>query len=78
VAQYPFILVDEVTIEEAATGRATLVATLVALSVGAVILVPALVYLYVLFQRPLPASTTPSGAAPDGDVNPRPTGADVY
>jgi cytochrome d ubiquinol oxidase subunit II len=51
VAQYPYILVPELTIEEAATGRPTLVAMLVALAVGAVVLVPALVYLYRLFQR---------------------------
>jgi cytochrome d ubiquinol oxidase subunit II len=51
-AQYPYVLVPEVTIEEAATGRATLVAMLVALVGGAVLLIPALVYLYVLFQRP--------------------------
>jgi cytochrome d ubiquinol oxidase subunit II len=50
-AQYPYVLVPEVTIEEAATGRATLVAMLVALVGGAVLLVPALIYLYVLFQR---------------------------
>ena len=42
----------EVTIEEAAVGRSTLVAMLVALGAGAVVLVPSLVYLYVLFQRP--------------------------
>jgi cytochrome d ubiquinol oxidase subunit II len=53
-AQYPYVLVPEVTIEEAATGRATLVAMLVALVGGAVVLVPALVYLYVLFQRSPP------------------------
>jgi cytochrome d ubiquinol oxidase subunit II len=51
-AQYPYLLLPEVTIEEAATGRATLVALLVALLAGALILVPALVYLYALFQRP--------------------------
>jgi cytochrome d ubiquinol oxidase subunit II len=51
VAQYPYLLLPEVTIEEAARGRATLVAMLVALVGGAVVLVPALVYLYVLFQR---------------------------
>jgi len=50
VAQYPYILVPDVTIEEAATGRQTLVAMLIALGVGAVFLVPALVYLYQLFQ----------------------------
>ena len=75
VAQYPYILVPEVTIEEAATGRATLVAMLVALGGGAVFLVPALVYLYVLFQRSPPA---PAGSTPDAEVNPRSTGADVY
>jgi cytochrome bd ubiquinol oxidase subunit II len=51
VAQYPYVLVPEVTIEQAAGGRATLVAVLVALLAGSVVLVPALVYLYVLFQR---------------------------
>jgi cytochrome bd ubiquinol oxidase subunit II len=71
VAQYPYILVPEVTIEEAATGRATLVAMLVALGGGAVFLVPALVYLYVLFQR------SPPQTALDG-ATPRATGADVY
>jgi cytochrome bd ubiquinol oxidase subunit II len=45
------VLLPEVTIEEAATGRATLQAVLVALLAGAVVLVPALVHLYVLFQR---------------------------
>ena len=62
VAQYPYLLVPEVTIEEAAGGRATLVAMLVALVGGSLILVPALVYLYVLFQRSQPnVSSTPSG-----------------
>jgi cytochrome d ubiquinol oxidase subunit II len=57
VAQYPYLLLPEVTIEEAARGRPTLLAVLVALVGGAVVLVPALVYLYVLFQRgPGPAS----------------------
>jgi cytochrome bd-type quinol oxidase subunit 2 len=54
VAQYPYVLLPEVTIEEAATGRATLVAMLVALIGGTVVLLPALVYLYVLFQRSPP------------------------
>ncbi|MCW2701721.1 MAG: cytochrome d ubiquinol oxidase subunit [Blastococcus sp.] len=57
LAQYPYILVGEVTIEEAARGRATLVAMLVTLVAGAVILLPALAYLYLLFQRsPEPGS----------------------
>ncbi|HXV93636.1 MAG TPA: cytochrome d ubiquinol oxidase subunit II, partial [Pseudonocardia sp.] len=65
VAQYPYVLLPYLTIEEAARGRATLVAMLVALVVGAVILVPALVYLYVLFQRGEPAEYAPAPAARD-------------
>jgi cytochrome d ubiquinol oxidase subunit II len=64
VAQYPYLLVPEVTIEEAATGRATLVAMLVALVAGSGVLVPALVYLYVLFQRsPVGSPSPPPEAA---------------
>jgi cytochrome d ubiquinol oxidase subunit II len=51
VAQYPYLLVPDLTIEEAARGRATLVAMLVALVGGSIVLLPALVYLYLLFQR---------------------------
>jgi cytochrome d ubiquinol oxidase subunit II len=63
VAQYPYILVPDLTIEEAATGRPTLVAMLVALAVGAVVLVPALVYLYRLFQKSPPEGAGAGAAA---------------
>jgi cytochrome d ubiquinol oxidase subunit II len=56
VAQYPYVLVPDVTIEEAAGGRSTLTAMLVALVAGGAILLPALVYLYSLFQRAPEAS----------------------
>jgi cytochrome d ubiquinol oxidase subunit II len=62
VAQYPYVLLPDLTIEEAAGGRATLVAMLVALVGGSVILVPALVYLYALFQR-APAGDRPADPA---------------
>ncbi|SDK00770.1 cytochrome bd-I ubiquinol oxidase subunit 2 apoprotein [Lentzea albidocapillata subsp. violacea] len=52
VGQYPYVLLPELTVDEAATGRTTLVALLTALSAGMLVLLPALVYLYVLFQRP--------------------------
>ena len=65
-AQYPYLLLPGLTIEEAARGRATLVAMLVALVAGAVILVPALVYLYRLFQRPPAGDESPATAAPAG------------
>jgi hypothetical protein len=51
-----------------------LLATLVALAAGAVFLVPALVYLYVLFQRS-PTARAPVEPASDAGVDPRPTGA---
>jgi cytochrome bd ubiquinol oxidase subunit II len=53
-AQYPYVLPPALTIDQAARGTATLVAMLVALVVGGVVLVPALIYLYVLFQRAHP------------------------
>ena len=55
VAQYPYLLPPALTISDAARGRATLVATLVVLIVGALFLVPALIYLYRMFQRSQPA-----------------------
>jgi cytochrome d ubiquinol oxidase subunit II len=64
LAQYPYLLLPGLTIEEAARGRATLVAMLVALVAGAVILVPALVYLYVLFQRGPTGSPSYEGSTP--------------
>ncbi len=59
VAQYPYLLPPALTIDEAARGEPTLLATLVVLVVGSLILVPALVYLYRLFQR------TPAPEAPE-------------
>jgi cytochrome bd ubiquinol oxidase subunit II len=50
-AQYPYILPPRVTIADAAASRTTLITLLVSLLIGAVLLVPALVYLYTLFQR---------------------------
>jgi len=54
VAQYPYVLPPEVTIEAAARGQTTLTAMLVVLGVGSVFLVPALVYMFALFQRSHP------------------------
>jgi cytochrome d ubiquinol oxidase subunit II len=50
-AQYPYVLPPDLTIDDAAAGEATLVAMLVSLIIGSCVLVPALVYLYRLFQR---------------------------
>jgi len=63
VGQYPYLLVDRLTIAQAAGSRATLVAMAVSLGVGAVLFVPALVALLVLAERgelteAIPPSTT--------------------
>ena len=50
VGQYPWLLVDQVTITDAAGARATLEALLVAVGLAGVIVLPALGYLYRLTQ----------------------------
>jgi cytochrome d ubiquinol oxidase subunit II len=50
-AQYPYIQPPAVTIADAAANRTTQVTLLVSLLIGSVLLVPALVFLYTLFQR---------------------------
>ena len=50
-AQYPYMLEPGLRISDAAGAHATLVAILVVLGAGAVLLVPALVWLFVLMQR---------------------------
>lgn len=52
VGQYPYVLLPGLTVEQAAQGRQTLMALGVALAIGALVIVPALAYLYTLFQRP--------------------------
>jgi cytochrome d ubiquinol oxidase subunit II len=50
VGQYPWLLVDEVTIEQGAGADATLTALLVAVGLAVLLVVPALAYLYALTQ----------------------------
>jgi cytochrome d ubiquinol oxidase subunit II len=52
MGQYPWLLVDEVRIDDAAGAQATLVGLLVAAGLAAVIVLPALAYLYTLTQSP--------------------------
>ena len=56
-AQYPHLLQPNLTITEAAATRPVLTATLISLGLGAVLVVPSLVWLYTIFQRD-PARTT--------------------
>jgi cytochrome d ubiquinol oxidase subunit II len=50
--QYPDLLVGRLTIAEAAAGRPTLQAMLAVLIVGALLLVPSLLFLFAVFQGP--------------------------
>jgi cytochrome d ubiquinol oxidase subunit II len=52
VAQYPVLLPPGLTVEQAAAGPRVLAAMLASTAVGALLLVPALILLYRLFQRP--------------------------
>ena len=51
VAQYPYLLTDELTLDDAAGARATLIALIVTFGVAAVTAVPALLWLFVLVNR---------------------------
>jgi cytochrome d ubiquinol oxidase subunit II len=51
VGQYPWMLQGALTIEEAAASRAVLQAVLASLGVGALLFLPPLAWLFVLFQR---------------------------
>ena len=62
VGQYPWMLPGSLTIAEAAAAPATLTALAVSLLIGSLLVVPALVWLYALFQR----------TAHDPDDNPVP------
>jgi cytochrome d ubiquinol oxidase subunit II len=60
-AQYPDMLVGQLTIEQAAGARATLVAVLVSLSIGAVLFVPSLWWLLRLSRPGGPIGASTSG-----------------
>jgi cytochrome d ubiquinol oxidase subunit II len=66
VAQYPYLLVDVATIQDLAGARATLAGLLLVTALAALIVVPSLVWLYTLVERPswnVPL-TDESGARP--------------
>lgn len=65
VGQYPDLLVDEVTIAEAAGARSTLIGLIIVFGVAAVTAVPALLWLFWLVNRPewAPDSTPRAGRA---------------
>ncbi|MCP2165561.1 cytochrome d ubiquinol oxidase subunit II [Goodfellowiella coeruleoviolacea] len=66
VAQYPLVLLPDLTIEAAAATPEVLRVTLVVTAVGAVLLVPSLVWLFALFQRPRSAAGERAAQHPGG------------
>ena len=59
VAQYPYLVIPDLTLDNAKTVRGTLVMLTWALGAGAVLLFPSFGYLYWVFKRRAPARTTP-------------------
>jgi cytochrome d ubiquinol oxidase subunit II len=52
VGQYPDLLVDELTIADAAGARSTMIGLIIVFGLASVTAVPALLWLYVLVNRP--------------------------
>jgi cytochrome bd ubiquinol oxidase subunit II len=59
VGQYPWLLVDEVTIEGGAGADTTLAALLVAVGLAVVLVLPPLVWLFRFTQAPAPSGSSP-------------------
>ncbi|AGP60533.1 cytochrome d ubiquinol oxidase subunit II [Streptomyces rapamycinicus] len=57
VAQYPLMLVPDLTVARAAAPPSVLAAVLIVFAVGALLLIPSLGWLYALFQRPETGTT---------------------
>ncbi|MEV0130381.1 cytochrome d ubiquinol oxidase subunit II [Dactylosporangium sp. NPDC050688] len=65
--QYPYVLPAHLTIDDAAAGRGTLTAVLVAVAVGSILLIPALILMYRMFQTVPAATPHPPGLYADHD-----------
>lgn len=63
VAQYPYLVVPDLTITNSAASRAMLVVALWTYVIGALVLIPALWYLFALFKGKNPAATGAYGAS---------------
>jgi len=63
LAQYPYLVVPDLTYEAAAASRAMLKATLIVYGGGALVLIPSLFLLFALFKGENPAATGAYGAS---------------
>jgi cytochrome d ubiquinol oxidase subunit II len=74
LAQYPYLVVPDLTVANAAASRAMLVVALWTYAIGAIVLLPALWLLYALFKGKNPAATGAYGAS-TGELHPDEHGA---
>lgn len=65
-AQYPDLLPGQLSLADAASGDATLTAMIISLAIGAVLVVPSLIALYVVFQRAEGLDDDATGASRTG------------
>jgi cytochrome d ubiquinol oxidase subunit II len=73
LAQYPYLLQPELTIEAAAAPESTLRAMAVCLVAGSALLIPSLVYMFWVFQRKVPHRLEPADGVPvSGPLPPSP------
>ena len=54
LAQYPYLVVPDLTVANSAASPATLRATLIVFGIGAIFLIPSLWFLYAVFKGQLP------------------------
>jgi len=69
VAQYPWLILNHISIEDAAGARPTLIGLLIAAGVAAVVVVPPLVYLYLLADSNKVGTVTPTAITPQPDTS---------
>jgi cytochrome d ubiquinol oxidase subunit II len=58
IAQYPYLVVPDLKFDQSAASPATLRATLIIFSIGAIFLIPSLWFLYSVFKGQLPGEGT--------------------
>lgn len=73
LAQYPYLVVPDLTYENAAASNAMLKVNLIVYGIGALILIPSLVVLFALFKGQNPALTGEYGAS-TGELHPKQQG----
>ena len=67
LAQYPYLVVPDLTFENAAASPAMLRATLIVFGIGAIFLIPSLWFLFSVFKADLPGAVDAGYGVSDGE-----------